>query len=134
MSEDHEKMVRTLKQIVVPNLRQRGFRGTFPHFRRLGQDKIDLLFFQFDLHGGGFVIEISKCPPEGFTTFFDELIPPNRVKSYHMHERLRLQPGPDGSTSSWFRYDIPRRSNDIFEKIARQVLPFLDIAEKWWSG
>jgi len=134
MSIEHERMVKALKEIVVTRLREQGFRGSFPHFRRQCKEKIDLLTFQFDRNGGGFVIEISECSPEGITTYFGELIPPNKVTAWDMDSRLRLQPRDGGSTSDWFRYDKSIRFGDVFEKTAKEVLPFLDRAEKWWKG
>ncbi|MFF2886098.1 DUF4304 domain-containing protein [Paenibacillus sp. NPDC057967] len=60
-------MLSALKSIVIPSLRERGFKGTFPHFRRVNEKKIDLLTFQFDKYGGGFIIEIAVCSPAGHT-------------------------------------------------------------------
>jgi hypothetical protein len=44
-------MVSSLKSIFVPALRERGFKGSLPHFRRLMSDRIDLLTIQFDRRG-----------------------------------------------------------------------------------
>src|SRR5208282_3539740 len=57
-----DDMISSLKSLFVSALRERGFKGSLPHFRRPTQDRIDLLTIQFDRWGGGFVIEISKCP------------------------------------------------------------------------
>ena len=53
------------------------------------------------------MIEISKCPPDGVTTARGKHIAANRVSAWDVHsdERLRLKPGPAGSTDDWFRYD-----------------------------
>jgi hypothetical protein len=136
MSEEHDKMLKALKEIVVTRLRENGFHGSFPHFRRRGKEKIDLLTFQFDKWGGGFVIEISKCAPDGITTRWGVHIPPDQVKAPDMHpdRRLRLQPKHGSSTADWFRYDGPGRGEDIFGKTAREVLPYLEKAEQWWQG
>jgi hypothetical protein len=136
MSQEHERMVKALQEIVVTKLREQGFKGSFPHFRRASKEKIDLLTFQFDKWGGGFVIEISRCPPDGITTYWGEHIAPNKARAWDMHpdERFRLQPGPGGSTSDWFRYDKPSAHEDVFEKVAKEVLPLLEVAEKWWEG
>ncbi len=142
MSQEHERMVKALKEIVIPRLRERGFKGSFPHFRRPSKEKIDLLTFQFDKWGGGFVIEISKCPPDGIKTLFgkelppNKHIPPNKVTAWHMEPamRFRLQPGHSGSTADWFRYDKFLLFGDVFEKTAKEVLPFIEKAEKWWNG
>jgi hypothetical protein len=136
MSQEHESMVKALKEIVVPRLREQGFKGSFPHFRRPGKEKIDLLTFQFDKWGGGFVIEISKCPMEGIKNYFGKDIPPNKVTAWHLEpgERVRLQPGQGSSTADWFRYDHSLRFGNIYEKTAKAVLPFLEKAEQWWQG
>jgi prophage antirepressor-like protein len=60
-----EKMHKALKQIVVPYLREQGFKGTFPHFRRPTETKIDLLSFQFRMQGGGFFIDFASSTPDG---------------------------------------------------------------------
>jgi hypothetical protein len=135
-SQEHDKMVKALKEIVVTRLRQQGFQGSFPHFRRFGDEKIDLLTFQFDPWGGGFVIEISKCPADGIMTSWGEHIPANKVKAWNMHpsERLRLQPRVSSSLADWFRYDKAASHEDIFDETAREVLPFLEKAEQWWQG
>src|SRR5690349_15884630 len=107
MSETRDPMIQSLRKIVIPSLKAKGFKGTFPHFRRISDTRIDLLSFQFDRYGGGFVIEIGKCSPEGITTPWGEQIPPLKVKVYSLHpnERIRVQPVPGGDASSWFRYD-----------------------------
>lgn len=135
MSQSRTEMISALQEIVVPKLRELGFKGRFPHFRRPNNDQIDLLTFQFDLAGGGFVIEISKCPPEGITTYLGDHIPPDKVRAWDMHpnDRFRLQPHQGSSTSDWFRYDVSSRFGFIYEKTAKRVLPFLKIAERWWK-
>ncbi len=67
----------TLSQIVIPELRKLQFKGTFPHFRRVSDRKLNLLTFQFDKYGGGFIIEIANCDAKGFTTHWEKEIPPN---------------------------------------------------------
>jgi hypothetical protein len=131
-------MVIALKGLVVPQLRTMGFRGTFPHFRRIGSDQIDLLTFQFDKWGGGFVVEIAKCPAEGVTHPWGEEALPTKVKVWDVHprDRLRLQPRLGSSTGDWFRYDRHTTSGRDagLEAVAEQVVPYLEIAEKWWRG
>jgi hypothetical protein len=68
-------MISELWKIVVPELRNKGFKGSFPHFRSISEDKIDLLTFQFDRYGGGFVIEVGVCSPEGITHSWGEKVP-----------------------------------------------------------
>jgi len=82
-----DAMRESLKNLLIPVLRERGFKGSLPHFRRAKNDQTDLLTVQFDGHRGGFVVEIAKCPPEGFTTHWGKHIPPNRVTAWDLNKR-----------------------------------------------
>lgn len=130
MPSEREKMISELKKIVVPELRDRGFKGSFPHFRRIVEDKIDLMTFQFDRYGGGFVIEVGVCPPEGFIHSWGEKVPPHKVTTHDLDDRLRL----NEKKGQWFRYDIESDSENIFEDVAKEVLTHLDEAEDYWAG
>jgi hypothetical protein len=125
-------MISSLKKVFVPALRERGFKGSFPHFRRIGKSQIDLLTVQFDRHGGGFVIEISKCAPEGIVTPWGAQLPPNRVRAWDLHpnDRRRLgspRPGEDGH---WFRFD----NGTSPDAVATSAVLFLSEADLWWSS
>jgi hypothetical protein len=130
MSEKRGEMIGALKRVVVPRLKGRRFTGSFPHFRRIAESRVDLLSFQFDRWGGGFIIEVSQCPAEGFTTHWGEHIPPGKVTAHDLHpnDRLRLQPERGSSRQEWFRYD-----DGGFEAVAESVLPFIERAEQWWQ-
>ena len=39
MSQSKDEMVAELKRVAVPVLRELGFKGAFPHFRRVGGGK-----------------------------------------------------------------------------------------------
>lgn len=124
-------MIVALKSIVVPALRHRGFTGSFPHFRRLGTKQIDLITFQFDKWGGGFVVEISKCGTDGVTMPWGERISPKKVTAHDLHPKARIRLGCEGpSTEDWYRYD----NGNTLESVAHEVVQQLDKAEKWWAG
>lgn len=128
-------MIAALKAHVQPVLKARGFRGSFPHFRRLTESRIHLLTFQFDKWGGGFVVEIAWCPSAGVTMYWGEKVPPNKVTAHDMNNRLRLGSSAN-APDHWFRYDQPGWSlfSDPYERAAREVLPYLDEqAESYWS-
>jgi hypothetical protein len=134
MSDERDRMIKTLKEYVVPVLRERGFKGSFPHFRRPTDRAIHLLTFQFDKRGGGFTVEIATCPPDGVTMHWGEHIPPNKVKAWDVSRRLRLG-ADDENSDHWFRYETRGlfSSGDRFERAALEVLPHLDEqAEDWW--
>ncbi len=130
-------MIDALEDVVIPLLRERGFSGSFPHFRRLSEDGIDLLSFQFDKWGGGFLIEISKCGSSGIRTHWGEEIPADKVRAIDNppDKRLRLKPGEGASRGDWFRFDQHSlfKSSKRFARAARSVLPYLEDAEDWWK-
>jgi Domain of unknown function (DUF4304) len=126
-----DDMIDALKKLFVPALRERGFKGSFPHFRRSYKDRIDLLTVQFDRHGGGFIIEISKCSPEGYTTSWGKKIPPNKVTAWDMHPHNRRRFGSRrlGEDGHWFRFD----DGTPTDVVARSVLNFLPEADSQWN-
>jgi len=130
MSDATEQMKKMLKQIVVPRLRERGFAGSFPHLRRRRAERIDLLTFQFDRHGGGFVIEIGQCPPDGYTTYWGKQIAADKVTAWDLppKERARVQPQTGSGKDSWFRFD-----DSTFSRTAEAVLPCIEQAESMWN-
>ena len=135
MSDERNRMIKALKQHVVPVLREHGFKGSFPHFRRPTKRALHLVTFQFDKWGGGFVVEIAACPPDGVRTPGGEHIPPTKVSTWHVGRRLRLG-ASDEKSDYWFRYDKRRwfSSGDRFERTALRVLPYLSgQAEGWWK-
>lgn len=134
MSDARDQMIETLKEYVIPVLRERGFKGSFPHFRRPTGRGIHLVTFQFDKCGGGFVVEIATCPSDGVTTHWGKQIAPGKVTAWDVTHRLRLGASDEGS-DHWFRYE--KRGlfclGNRFERAALEVLPFLDgQAEEWW--
>jgi hypothetical protein len=120
-----------LKAEFVPALRDAGFRGSLPHFRRQLKDRIDLLTIQFDQWGGGFVVEISNCEPVGVTMHWGEKVPPGKVTVHHLHpdKRLRIQARPGPGTDDWFRFE-----NTDPVSLAREITARLTEAETWWAS
>ena len=138
-STGSNEMIKNLNEIVVPALRQLNFKGSFPHFRRLTADRINLLTFQFDRHGGGFVIEIANCKPNGFMTSWGKEIKPNKLTSHDLDIRKRIQTNmttDSSSTDGWFRYNKKHFTGpeNIYKKVCKDVLSKLDIADDYWKN
>jgi uncharacterized protein DUF4304 len=125
---DRQAMISELKRVVQPHLRSIGFSGSFPHFRKIGQATIELVTFQFDRNGGGFVIEIARGPADGITTARGTHIPPGRTKAWDVHPnfRKRIQPKTGGGTDSWFRFDTAAPG-----KVAVEALAQMSKADLW---
>lgn len=119
-----------LKEIVVPVLRNRGFKGSLPHFRRLTNSSAELLTFQFDKWGGGFIVEIASCSIDGFTTHWGKHIPANKLTAQDIHpnSRKRIQPLEGSGVDAWFRFDVADAS-----QVASSLLGHLSVAESWWQ-
>ncbi len=82
-----------LRESVIPDLRERGFRGSFPHFRRLLPTRIDLLTFQFYSSGGSFVVEIAQCGADGAKLSW-KTVAPEKSTAIDVLPRLRLGSDP----------------------------------------
>lgn len=132
MSISERKMMDTaLKQVVIPILREQGFKGSFPHFRRVNRNNIDLLTFQFNKWGGSFVIELATCPKEGTTMYWGEKIPPNKVTAHHINERFRLGAKSLEEEGIWFSYENALTDED-YTKVAEHVLKLLKTSNESW--
>ncbi|MES1181557.1 MAG: DUF4304 domain-containing protein, partial [Flavobacterium sp.] len=90
-SSGRDRMIKNLREIVVPALRQLNFKGSFPHFRRMTAERINLLTFQFDRNGGGFVIEVANCGLKDYKTALNKSIPPNKLTAHDFYKRKRIQ-------------------------------------------
>ena len=45
MSKERDKMIKYLKEITIPELRNRNFKGSFPHFRKIENGKTNFIDF-----------------------------------------------------------------------------------------
>jgi hypothetical protein len=129
-SEQRKNMDLTIKEIVIPVLKEQGFKGSFPHLRRKNEDNIDLITLQFNRWGGSFVVEVAICPLEGITMDWGEEIKPNKVTAHHVNQRFRL-----GAMSEedgiWFNFEAAKTKQD-FELVATNVLNLLNTSDRKW--
>ncbi|HYH69459.1 MAG TPA: DUF4304 domain-containing protein [Urbifossiella sp.] len=96
-------MTAELKRVVVPVLRELGYSGTFPHFRRTRGKRVSLLGFQFSSWGGKFCVGVGTFPAGGYERG-GEIIPADRVRLRDLVRRTRLGP-EDGDGDGWFDFD-----------------------------
>jgi hypothetical protein len=138
-SSERDEIIKNLNDIVVPKLRQLNFKGSFPHFRRQTNERTNLLTFQFDRSGGGFVIEIANCNLGDYKTSYDREIKQNKLTAHDLNKRKRIQSNMNTESSlteDWFRYDKKYLFGlgDIYKKVCKDVLSKLDIAEDYWKN
>lgn len=130
-SNERKKMDTALKQVVIPILREQGFKGSLPHFRRVNENNIDLITFQFTKWGGSFFIELATCPKEGTTMDWGEKISPNKVTAHHMDERFRLGAKSLEDDVIWFSYENAITEED-YTKVAENVFKLLIKSDDSW--
>ncbi|WP_205504376.1 DUF4304 domain-containing protein [Rufibacter psychrotolerans] len=138
MSEERTEMINALKEIFIPVIREKDFKGTFPHFRRTKSGRTNLLTFQFDKYGGGFVIELANWHEPDFKTSWGKEIPLNKLTAHDLNERLRIYPDSikeDKGTDSWFRYDKAHMTDNgnKYEQLAKKVIERLPLMEQYWD-
>ncbi|MBS1994531.1 MAG: DUF4304 domain-containing protein [Cyanobacteria bacterium SZAS LIN-3] len=128
---DRKCMHAALKKIIVPDLRARGFKGRYPHFRRIAATHTDLLNFQFDkYHRDLFVINITQAPGSGmYTTRLGDQFHRDNLKYFQVTESTyRLQPKSIGGADDWFAY-----AQENYDEIARSILPYIKRADQWFA-
>ncbi|MET3195216.1 DUF4304 domain-containing protein [Bacillus sp. OAE603] len=127
---ERKMMDNSLRNVVIPYLREQGFKGSLPHFRRMNETNIDLITFQFNKWGGSFVVELTSCSIEGVTTSWGEYIPPSKVTAHDINKRFRLG-AKSIKDDPWFVFENAK-SEEEFEKVATTVLELLNLTDRSW--
>lgn len=125
-------VVQEIKAIIVPELRRLGFKGSFPHFRRIYDDgRVDYLSYQFNKYGGSFIVEIAVAYPykgkNGNFYYWDEVTPEFVKKSDYGYtkERLRIEP----RKGKWFEFDEHNYPQTV-ELALRMIIKNMDYFDK----
>lgn len=132
MSMNERKMMdNALKKVVIPVLRKLEFKGSLPHFRRMNENNIDLITFQFNRWSGSFIVELATCPTEGVTMDWGEQIPPNKVTAHYINKRFRLGAESEDEDGIWFDFENAK-AEENFEKVVFRVLGLLNASDRLW--
>lgn len=88
------RMKKALNEQVIPLLRKVGFKGSYPHFRRITEEKVDLVSFMSPgIFGGGFEVGASVVFPKAVrpkdTNLFYRGDPTPPQKMVWAHGRIR---------------------------------------------
>jgi uncharacterized protein DUF4304 len=145
MTEPRARMMTALRSRLVAPLRERGFVGSFPHFRRPLADRIDYLNVQFQRAGGGFTLNLGRTGPEGFTAGPWRGLPIEEIEVGHIFDdRRRITPrdAAGGWRGGEFWAFGPRSTDDprppepqqFYDAIADEALAtFVRIGEPWFA-
>jgi hypothetical protein len=140
VSTHREHMMAALKQTFLPVLRQKGFVGSFPHFQRRLDNRIDFLNVQFARVGGRFCLNIGQTGPKGLQDpAWPELALTETTVGHLLHHRSRVHWG--FFMKQWFdfgprSYDPPKdvKPPSYYEAIAvRAVKAFEKDGERWFN-
>ena len=139
MSAHRDAMMTALKEQFVPMLRQKGFVGSFPHFRRKLDTRIDFLDVQFAREGGRFCINLGQTGSEGLQDPAWPDLPLAETATGHLHHRSRVHWG--FFLKQWFdfgprSYDPPKevKPRPFYEAIAtRAAQAFERDGERWFA-
>lgn len=120
--KDHRKgMDDAIKSLIIPVLRGKGFKGSYPNLRRQNNYKVDVIGFQFSQWGPQLYVEIGTCPAAGMTFLDGSHYPPEKIKYYQCEKRIRIGEQP---------FDF---ENNDCKEIAIKMLAALSEADKWWE-
>ncbi len=133
-----DTMKKAIESIVVPLLRQKGFTGWMPHFRRALDNEIHVITFQFSQKGDEFVVHLGKCPSGGVCFEWGTRTPPSKVTAWDCGaagngKSVRLGVLAEGKDVS-FRFADKPAILEIYEEFAKQIIPYLDKAFEWWES
>ena len=111
-----QKMRKALDNYVIPNLIEKGFTGEYPHYKKVYDDRIELLVFQKNNWGNSFTVEISTvflpCKKRDSNFISGEFKNIEEATAWDTNLRYRLKGMYDG----WFYY------TDLYrEKIGRMT-------------
>lgn len=121
-----------IKEIVIPFLRSKNFKGSYPHFRRENDSQLNLLTFQFSLYSSKFVVEISNCPKDGYTTSWGKILKPSECRVNYMGHRSRIG-SKKHKTDYWYDFEKETLLGNIYKKRAREIIDNWEEAEQWWQ-
>lgn len=106
-----KRMDEANKKIVVPLLRELGFKGSYPNFSRVIDDQIDSIFFQHHRYTGSLCVNIEKSPVnEKYTLTMDNVQAFMRLGS-HLKTTI---------TDHWFVYN-PNAVDLNYEKSGEET-------------
>ena len=121
------RLMSRFREVVVPGLRELGFRGSLPNLYRVRDGLVDVLFLQFDRYGGGFTVNLGRSP----LRMRDD---PStvRLRSIPFEDRARLTRDTSGIEDRWFRYDEPEGTPEQQQDTAiQEVASLIESADRW---
>ena len=128
---NREIMLNALKKTVIKELKDRGFTGTYPHFKNIMSDCIELIYFQTNKYGGSFTIVVSAVFPNNKVTNLSNLdatIDYSKVNVSCTNQRYRLE----GMFDGWFYYrDVYKLPKGFYHDVSEKESDSFSPPEDW---
>lgn len=110
-----QKMRAALNKLVIAKLLKRGFVGKYPHYKKIYDDRIELLTFETNKWGNSFTVEVSTVflpsSNRDNNIIGSEIPPIEELTVWNTSNNYRL----DGMFDGWFYYTDVYEEN-IFSK------------------
>ncbi len=119
--EKRSEMDKEIKANIVPILKEKGFKGSYPHYQRKLEKYIQVLGFQFSQFGPSFYIEIGTTSYDGVTIYGGRHIPADKVKYYQAKNRKRIGEQP---------FDF---ENEDFSRVIQSITKSIPEIDSWWK-
>ncbi len=119
-----QKMRTALSKYVIPNLIAKGFIGEYPHYKKIYDDRIELLVFQKNSWGNSFTVEVSTVflqnseRDSNFNSSDFKTIEDATVWDTNLRYRLK------GMYDGWFYYTDVYRQRVLFTTFYNAVGEF----------
>jgi hypothetical protein len=128
---NREIMINALKKTVIKDIKDRGFTGTYPHFKKILPDCVELIDFQTNKYGGSFTIEVSAVFPNGKVTNLTNFTANVDVKNVDVactNQRYRLK----GMFDGWFYYrDVYKLPTGFYHDVSEKEADSFSPPEDW---
>ena len=128
-------MRRALRDIVVPELRQRGYRGTFPRFRRTVEDEVQFVHFVFWFKGGNrFLVELRRGDREQVADMTNAQVV-TRSDRVLLRSPIVTRGSEDAPFPTWFWFEFEDSSGFRPDEVAARVVAAFDHGgADWWTA
>lgn len=128
---NREIMLSALKSTVIKDLKSQGFVGTYPNFKKITPDGIELIYFQTNKYGGSFTVVVSAVFPDSEVTNLSNpnaLVDEKTVNVSCTNQRYRLKGMYDG----WFYYrDVYKLPNGFYRDISDKEAETFSVPDDW---
>jgi len=132
------RMSIALKRQLVPALKELGFSGTFPRYRRETPNAIELLAVWYDKAATAFFLEFGTHARGDKQTSWGELVPEAKLLLEHVpfNKRIRLQARCSGGSMprDWFQFGAFGDDEADYNTLAQRVTSHLPQVEAWFRS